>query len=437
MCCSQCGNCYKDEDELNQHMADKHDNDDSSVDSNTECNKSLLVEKIMHTDVLESIKRSVYSLARKLAAEHQKKVPCEYCRANEKFDSADEVLEHIKSMHPIQCPDCPLKMFKYPTSVRKHFKKFHGSDTPYFCKTCTLVFKSADAVQNHMENEHGIANIVVVNNVTLSSPQSVQQSPPPTPPQTQFTTSISSSITCIVCGQVGFESGNALAEHRSENHFYKCLDCDKEYKLTDSLRKHVKVTHNENVTMTCCKFCDKVLMDTSQKSNHLATMHKDLTSPKDKISESVVEIVNVESSSLASFQCPKCVKSFNSSDTLAKHAKFFHNIAVKFCHECHLTFADEASKGAHWAQKHLKDSTKSLLKLKSSPEKIQLLENKEQEFACYKCPKCPKTYNIGKSLRKHCRKNHNKLSICFCQHCPKVSIKMAKMTMRQLSLSFV
>ena len=56
-------------------------------------------------------------------------------------------------------------MFKYPTSVRKHFKKFHGDETPFFCKTCTLVFKSQAAVQNHMENEHGIANIVVVNNV--------------------------------------------------------------------------------------------------------------------------------------------------------------------------------------------------------------------------------------------------------------------------------
>ena len=81
------------------------------------------------------------------------------------------------------------------------------------------------------------------------------------------------TITCIVCGETEFESSAALADHRSENHFYKCLDCDKEYKLTDSLRKHVKVTHNENVTMTCCKFCDKVFMDTSQKSGHMASMH--------------------------------------------------------------------------------------------------------------------------------------------------------------------
>ena len=49
--------------------------------------------------------------------------------------------------------------------------------------------------------------------------------------------------------------------------------------------------------------------------------------------------------------------------------------------------------------------------------------------AVYKCPKCPKTYNIAKSLRKHCRKNHNKLSICFCHHCPKVS-ELSSMVIR-------
>ena len=127
-------------------------------------NKSLLVEKIMHPDVLKSIKKSVSRLASR-PENRGGRIPCEYCRANEKFENEHEVLEHIKSMHPIQCPDCPLKMFKYPTSVRKHFKKFHGNETPFFCKTCTLVFKSSTGVQNHMENEHGIANIVVVNNV--------------------------------------------------------------------------------------------------------------------------------------------------------------------------------------------------------------------------------------------------------------------------------
>ena len=66
-------------------------------------NKSLLVEKIMHPDVLKSIKKSVSRLAAK-PENRGGRIPCEYCRANEKFENEHEVLEHIKSMHPIQCP---------------------------------------------------------------------------------------------------------------------------------------------------------------------------------------------------------------------------------------------------------------------------------------------------------------------------------------------
>ena len=138
----------------------------------------------MHPGVLESIKKSVAKLA---SHNKDEKLPCEYCRANELFDTEHDVLEHVKNMHPIQCPQCPLKMFKYPTSVRKHFKKFHGDETPYFCKTCTLVFTDQDAVQYHMDNEHGIPNVVVVTNIVT---QTSSNSPPPT-------TVYKAGITCI------------------------------------------------------------------------------------------------------------------------------------------------------------------------------------------------------------------------------------------------
>ena len=157
----------------------------------------------------------------------------------------------------------------------------------------------------------------------------------------------------IVCGETNFESSAALAEHRSETHMYKCPDCDKEYKLTDSLRKHVKVTHNENVTMTCCKYCDKVFLDPSQKNGHLINYHPDVAPPS--LNDSIQESKQIE-----------VLQPIKSSFTSVKQ---------------------------------------------------------EDKIASFKCPKCPKTYNIGKSLRKHCRKNHNKLSICFCHHCPKVNQK--------------
>ena len=234
------------------------------------------------------------------------------------------------------------------------------------------------------------------------------------------------SISCIVCGEANFESSSALAEHRSENHLYKCLDCDKEYKLTDSLRKHVKITHNENVTMTCCKYCDKVIMDTSQKADHMAKMHP-ILSPQNNQNHPQNHLQNHPSQNrleplTIGYPCPKCPKFFKEPDTLTKHAKFFHNLHVSFCIDCKLSFTDDMSKNQHLVQVHphlVQQNQKSLLK------SISILEQQDPEDgnqSAYKCPKCPKTYNIGKSLRKHCRKNHNKLSICFCQHCPKVRL---------------
>merc|ERR1719219_885539 len=189
------------------------------------------------------------------------------------------------------------------------------------------------------------------------------------------------------------------------------------------------------------------------------------------------------------YQCPRCSKSFGNQDTLTKHGRFFHNISVKFCNECNMTFVDVASRNIHMHKIHgggNKNIESSLLKittpcsggpntpnmagsvggvsgrnkmLKSdlASNQIQLEQNSISSItsinvgggknikneqtgqggglvakndrptgggttsdAVYKCPKCPKTYNIAESLRKHCRKNHNKLSICFCHHCPKV-----------------
>ena len=87
---------------------------------------------------------------------------CQYCSASEFFDTENDVLEHVKTAHPIQCPKCPFKMFRYESSVGKHFKKFHQNETPHFCKSCTLVFTDQDNVENHMENEHNIPKVISI-----------------------------------------------------------------------------------------------------------------------------------------------------------------------------------------------------------------------------------------------------------------------------------
>ena len=80
-CCSYCGNCYKDQYELENHVREKHSHDSTTESSDMEQpaneQRSLLVEKIMHPGVLESIKKSVAKLA---SQNKDGKLPCEYCR---------------------------------------------------------------------------------------------------------------------------------------------------------------------------------------------------------------------------------------------------------------------------------------------------------------------------------------------------------------------
>ena len=259
---------------------------------------------------------------------------------------------------------------------------------------------------------------------------------------------------------------------------YKCPDCDKEYKLTDSLRKHVRLVHNENVTMTCCKFCDKVFYDTSLKAGHVSTFHSDCTSggsgnstntnlqnndttasenmtmmPQKNITASMSKSTPSANSSSSSnntkYHCPQCTQSFYMVDGLRKHARMSHNLSIMSCPDCTKVFTDMNSRNIHMSKGHsnnhnhqnnmvngghsgslLKNltgtpATKSSL-LKSETSSTMMMASTSSpvtsnaEESVYQCPKCSKGYSIAKSLRKHCRINHNKLSICFCHNCPKV-----------------
>ena len=170
MCCYQCGSCFKSKEELKKHKSCKHKKTTSLTGQTQNLSnfrltaKNPALELTMDKNVLDSIRNAVSNLAKS-----QSKLICEYCRAYEFFSTENEVLEHIKSTHPIQCPDCPKKMFKYTTSLRKHFKKFHTGETPFFCKTCTLVFKDFIQAQDHMEYEHRMDKKVIQDPLEVQS----------------------------------------------------------------------------------------------------------------------------------------------------------------------------------------------------------------------------------------------------------------------------
>ena len=200
-------------------------------------------------------------------------------------------------------------------------------------------------------------------------------------------------INCVVCDEGNFKSKFALAEHRSEKHFYKCPECfyaPKEYKLIDSLRKHIKTTHNENFIMTCCKFCDMVFMDLSLKSTHMSSFHSDILRNAR---------FDSQTNNFSNFDVPK------TSTKRAIEPKLYEPECQNVITTDHIYTSTPAAKD-------------------DIGDKIEIITKKDTANRAYKCPKCPTSYYIAKSLRKHCRKKHNRLSICFCHQCHKVRLDM-------------
>ena len=167
------------------------------------------------------------------------------------------------------------------------------------------------------------------------------------------------------------------------------------------------------------------------------------------MSKSTSSANSSSSSNNTKYHCPQCTQSFYMVDGLRKHARMSHNLSIMSCPDCTKVFTDMNSRNIHMSKGHsnnhnhqnnmvngghsgslLKNltgtpATKSSL-LKSETSSTMMMASTSSpvtsnaEESVYQCPKCSKGYSIAKSLRKHCRINHNKLSICFCHNCPKV-----------------
>ena len=96
----------------------------------------------INEQVLSQIRLDVAQLMERLrlSGENLNNIPCDFCRSTETYEDEPSLLQHICMEHPYRCIYCPEKMVKLPTSMRKHFRKYHRDETPYFCRFCTAAF---------------------------------------------------------------------------------------------------------------------------------------------------------------------------------------------------------------------------------------------------------------------------------------------------------
>ena len=465
-------------------------------------------DKAINPQILAQIRVDVNKIVERIqsAGGNSKAIPCDFCRSTETHEDGASLLHHICTEHPYRCIYCPEKMVKLPTSMRKHFRKYHRDETPYFCRFCTAVFICQGDANQHALTSHSGDKNTLYRTTNVGSPSLKVTSPELIRKGLSTDDSIQStpgaketgSGICIVCDK-DFGDLRNLSDHVQETHNYVCEVCNREYKLADSIRKHCRKDHSDyyEEPIVCCRFCPSIFHNIPAKQQHITTVHGIRMSggkylapqisssnhdtstsnypqtPSDEQVKSPTPVLNVsakentENSNIGPvYKCPHCTKGYDITDSLRKHAKNAHDVALGFCRDCQLVFLSHEQKAEHMQNKHnLTDNItnalshplpdKSPLQSDTSPRQASILtymspsasEQPNQSITssgnnassmiigmaksgygevsvddAYQCPKCPKIYAIAKSLRKHCRKVHDELSICFCSTCTKVFV---------------
>ena len=239
------------------------------------------------------------------------------------------------------------------------------------------MFHNIPAKQEHIANVHGIR----MSGGKYLAPSVIPTKGTPKSPKLCKSLDISSSSTPPIVQELGFQ--DVTMEIPEIGPIYKCPHCPKGYDITDSLRKHAKNAHD--VALGFCRDCQLVFPSHEEKANHVQELHNRIEDQPHNISDgntphisSPLQKIHTRQTSITNYLSPT------------------------------------ASKDQESCNENMLPTALTIIGMnKSGYGEVSVDE-------AYQCPKCPKIYAIAKSLRKHCRKVHDELSICFCSTCTNV-----------------
>ena len=138
---------------------------------------------------------------------------------------------------------------------------------------------------------------------------------------------------------------------------YKCLQCDRLFRLRSNLNHHIKGVH-EKVRYPCQR-CEKQCFDKRTLKKHNCK---------------------------TGFKCSICDKSFKSKSSLYKHVKGIHDKLRFYCKLCYGNYSDKSNLRKHVLSVH--------------------------ENVKYSCEFCDKAFSDQSNLITHKREKHG---ICSCE----------------------
>ena len=163
---------------------------------------------------------------------------------------------------------------------------------------------------------------------------------------------------------------------------FKCLRCDKLFRLSSNLNHHVKGVH-EKVRYPC-QLCEKQFYDKRnlKKHNCIQKQREELAPKMTKKERKTYKIINCVN---GKFKCSLCEKSVSSKNSLYKHIKGVHEKKRFNCKLCFGNYSDQSNLRKHVLSVH--------------------------ENINYSCHICDKVFSDQNNLRSHKRNKHG---MCRC-----------------------
>ncbi|KAJ2941066.1 hypothetical protein O0L34_g13195 [Tuta absoluta] len=209
------------------------------------------------------------------------------------------------------------------------------------------------------------------------------------------------------------------AEKRLDSRYlncqFKCEACIKGFNYRPSYDKHME-KHRKMIGEFKCDYCNQCYVSEENLNGHLkshevrykCTMCSYIRNCRYSVSE---HITTEHGAGLASFQCPKCEKTFKSNTRLRKHIFDYHSARRVECKYCNVQYANRDTLKAHLMRKHPTEVLCSIPAKKyickecgmafESPSHLKIHSTKHSHKRDFYCVECDKSFKTNHSLQQH------------------------------------
>lgn len=213
---------------------------------------------------------------------------CEVC--NEIFTTHKNLVSHMAMHYPNHICDLCGKAFVVKEQLAGHMRT-HSTEK-LSCKICGKILKKS-SMTRHLRTHSG-------NNGVYACPKCPERF-------VSFSTRI-----------------NHMAEkHNVDIYKYSCTICSKKFHLANSLTKHVRRCHFQELNVSCAE-CGKGFFDKKSLKNHM-----------------------LKHTGEKKFQCEVCRKSYGRKCTIIEHMKIHNNIKQHQCPVCDKAFTQKCTLKGH------------------------------------------------------------------------------------------